>query len=83
MNLSVTAVVYRARFKITQSIDHSHEGLYLQCTSVGHYFHILLYLRMHGFVAVINTEKVHGLLIGLIKLLWRYTVNINLHDYVL
>ena len=30
-NLSVTAVVYRARFKITQSIDHSHEGLYLQC----------------------------------------------------
>jgi hypothetical protein len=31
VNLSVTAVVYRARFKITQSIDHSHEGLYLQC----------------------------------------------------
>ena len=35
MNLSVTAVVYRARFKITQSIDHSHEGLYLQCVGKG------------------------------------------------
>ena len=30
-HFSVTAMVYRARFKITQSIDHSHEGLYLQC----------------------------------------------------
>jgi hypothetical protein len=28
---TVIALVYRPRFKITRSIDHTNEGLYLQC----------------------------------------------------
>ena len=43
---TVIALVYRPRFKITRSIDHTNEGLYLQCCHDNRIMHIEINLNL-------------------------------------